>query len=127
MPHTNTWEQNGLLRKFTGKIQPEEILRSNFEIHAHPEFEKIAYIINDFTEVNDSSVDVSHTKIYAVTDDVISNTKGKLNIAFIINKDTHVNLVNSYRNQMENRLFKCEIFKTIDDARKWLESLKLRV
>ena len=122
MPHTKTWEQNGLLRKFRGKINPEEILKSNFEIHEHPEFEKIAYIINDFTEVSDLSVDVSHTKIYASTDDIISNTKGKLNIAFIVNQDTHLNLANSYRNQMKNKFFKCEIFKTVDDARRWVGS-----
>jgi hypothetical protein len=122
MPHTKTWEQNGLLRKFSGKINPEEILKSNFEIHVHPEFEKIAYIINDFTEVSDLSINVSHTKIYASTDDIISNTKGKLNIAFIVNQDTHLNLANSYRNQMKNKFFKCEIFKTIDDARKWVGS-----
>ena len=122
MPHTYTWETNGLLRKFTGEISPEDILQSNFELHIHPKFEEIKYIINDFTEVTDLIVDVSHTKIYASTDDIISDTKGKFNIAIVVTKDAHFDLANNYRNEMKNRSFKCEIFQTIEDARKWVTS-----
>lgn len=120
MPHTNTWEKKGVLRKFTGNIQPEEILSSNFALHEHPGFAKIAYIINDFTEITGVSIDANHTKIYAATDDIISKTKGKFNIAIIVNQDALIELANSYRNEMKNRYFKCEIFKTIEDARKWV-------
>ena len=121
MPHINTWEKKGVLRKFTGNIQAEEILSSNFALHEHPGFAKIAYIINDFTEITGVSLDTSHTKIYASTDDIISETKGKFNIAIVVNQDALADLANSYRNEMKNRYFKCEIFKTVEDARKWVE------
>lgn len=122
MPHTNTWEPNGLLRKFNGKIDPEEILISNFALHEHPNFAKIAYIINDFSDITSVSLDTNHTKIYASTDDIISQTKGKFNIAIVVNRDALVDLANSYRNEMKNRFFKCEIFEAVADARKWVES-----
>jgi len=121
MPHINTWEKKGVLRKFTGNIQAEEILSSNFALHEHPGFAKIAYIINDFSEITGVSLDSSHTKIYASTDDIISETKGKFNIAIVVNQDALADLANSYRNEMKNRYFKCEIFKTVEDARKWVE------
>lgn len=122
MTHTYTWETKGLLRRFTGAIQPEEILTSNLEIHAHSKFAEIAYIINDFTGVTDLTIDVTHTKVYASTDDIISDTKGKFNIAIVVNQNAHLTLADSYRNEMKNRFFKCEIFRTIDDARKWVDS-----
>jgi len=111
MPHTNTWEKKGLLRKFTGNIQPEEILSSNFDIHVHPEFESIKYIINDFTEVTGMSVNKSHTKIYASSDDMASNTKGKLKIAIIAIQDAHIALANNYREEMKDKLFNARYLK----------------
>ena len=75
MSHTNTWNENGLFRKFTGEISPEEILKSNFDMHVDPRFENIKYVINDFTDVTDLVINTNHTKLYASTDDIISDTK----------------------------------------------------
>ena len=121
MPFTNTWETDGLYRKFTGVISGEEILASNFELHVEPRFQKIKYVINDFTDITGHSIETGHTKIYATTDEIISNTKGKLKIALIVIQDPLIPLANSYRDQMVGKLFECEIFKTLDKARQWVE------
>lgn len=119
MPHTNTWESGGLYRKFTGTITGEEILKSNFELHMDLKFQTINYIINDFSEVIDHSIETIHTKVYASTDEVSSNTKGKLKIALVVTQDSLIALANNYRKEMINNRFECNIFQTIDDARKW--------
>lgn len=121
MAHTNTWNENGLFRKFTGEISPEEILKSNFDIHVHPKFESINYIINDFTGVTDLVINAEHTKIYASTDDIISDTKGHLKIAIIAKLDAHIALANNYKEEMKNKFFKCEIFQTLKEAQVWAE------
>jgi len=120
MSHTNTWEPGGLYRKFAGTISGIEILESNFEIHIDPNFERINYVINDFTEVTDHSVETFHTKTYASTDEIISNTKGKLKIALVVDQAPLIALANSYRKQMIDNRFECEIFKSLDDARRWV-------
>ena len=122
MAHTNTWNENGVFRKFTGKISPEEILKSNFDMHEDPRFENIKYIINDFTGVTEHEVNKDHTKIYATTDDIISDTKGNLKIAIVAIQDAHIALANNYREEMKNKFFKCEIFQTVEDAQKWVNS-----
>lgn len=122
MPHTNTWTEDSLYRKFTGEIGPDEILISNFETHKHPKFSLIKYIINDFTEVTSVNIDNSHTKIYATTDDIISNTKGELKIAIVVQQEAHIDLANTYRLGMKNNNFECEIFKTLTDAENWAKS-----
>ncbi|MCK4839447.1 MAG: hypothetical protein KAS94_11645 [Desulfobulbaceae bacterium] len=119
MSHTNTWETNGLYRKFTGVITAGEILESNFKIHVHPDFQKIKYIINDFTEISEHSLEKLHMKAYALTDDVISETKGHLKIAIVVNQDALIDLAKNYRQQMKDKMFECEIFQTVDDARSW--------
>ena len=122
MPHTNTWEQDGLYRKFTGEISGDEILESNYVLHVHPNFQNIKFIINDFTEIAGHSIEESYTKAYAISDDVISIVKGKLKIALVAIHDDHIELANNYRNQMEDKRFECEIFKQLEDARKWVSN-----
>ena len=122
MPYKNTWEPRGLYRKFTGKISGEEILKSNFEIHKNPKFHTISYIINDFTEVTGHSIEVIHTQVYASTDEIISYGKANLKIALVVTQDPLIALANSYRNEMIGNRFECDIFKTIEDARKWVSS-----
>lgn len=119
MAHTLTWQQNGLLRDFSGQISPEEILKSNFDLHVDPRFEEIKYVINDFTKVTDLSVNKDHTKIYASTDDVISDSKGKLKIAIIAVEDGHIALAKNYRAEMKNKNFVCEIFNNAEEAQAW--------
>lgn len=124
MPHSNIWEEDGLLREFTGEIEADEILRANLNLHVHPDFYKISYIINDFSGVTSVSVTESDTQVYALTDDIISESKGRWNIAIIVTQDELLALAETYRSQMKNRFYKCEIFQTTDDARKWIEASK---
>ncbi|RDH86054.1 MAG: hypothetical protein DIZ80_00865 [endosymbiont of Galathealinum brachiosum] len=122
MPHKNTWETEGLYREFTGEINGDEILEANFELHSSPEFNDIKYIINDFLGVTGYSIETAHTKAYAVTDEMISFSKGKLKIALVVNQEPLIALANGYRDQMLGKLFECEIFPAIEDARKWVLS-----
>ena len=120
MPHTNTWESDGLYRKFTGEISGVEILESNFELHNDPNFANIKYVINDFLEVTGHSIETAHTEVYAKTDELISDTKGELKIALVIIQASLISLANNYRELMKDTSFECEIFQTTEDARKWV-------
>lgn len=120
MPHTLTWETNGLYRKFTGDIDTFEVLNSNFQIHEQPQFKDIKYIINDFTEVTSISIEISHTEVFAKTDEIIANTKGNLKIALFVTQEAHLPLAQSYREEMKENRFKCEIFASIKEAREWV-------
>ena len=122
MAHTIDWKTDGIMRVFTGNLNPEEILTSNFEICNHPAFSTIKYIINDFTAVTSITVDNEHTKIFALTDDIISSTKGKYFIAIVATQDKHIALAKNYQKEMKNTVFASEIFETVGDAQKWVDS-----
>ena len=120
MAHEKIWESDGLYRVFSGIVSGEEILESNFEMHEDPNFAHIKYILNDFSGATGHSIDITHTEIYAATDDIISETKGALKIAIVVIEDEHRELANSYRSYLKNRYYICEIFQTLADARKWV-------
>lgn len=121
MPHDNHWEDDNLYRKFSGEITGEEILESNFELHSHPNFKSIKYIINDFTDVTGHSVEIIHTNVYANVDNIIANSKGKLKIALIVPVDSiMMEVAENYRKLMIGSVFTCEIFSTVEEANHWI-------
>jgi len=122
MPHTYTWEPGGLYRKFTGAISGEEILESNFELQIDPNFKKIDYIINDFTAVTGHSIKTAHTNAYASTDEIASNNKGDLKVAIVVTQGPLIALANNYREHMIDNKFECDVFETVEDARKWVST-----
>ena len=122
MPHTYTWESNGLYRNFTGVISGEEILESNFELQREPNFKCIDYIINDFRDVTGFEIKEAHTKAYAETDEIASYTKGNLKVAIVVTQEPLIALANNYREEMISKKFECDIFKTLSDARKWISA-----
>jgi len=121
MPYENHWDKQSLYRRFTGVVNGEEILLSNLELHAEPNFQTITSIINDFTEVTAVQIEMAHTEVYAKTDDVIANSKGKLKIALVVDKPDLIALATNYRELMQGKLFECEIFNNIDEAQQWVE------
>ena len=127
MPFTTNWEPEGVYRRFTGEVSGIEILKSNFQLHKNPKFLKIKYVINDFTDLTEHSIQPTHIKVYADTDDIISSSRipfstGKLKIALVVHQEPFITMANSYRDQMKGKLFECEIFKTINDARNWVNA-----
>lgn len=122
MPYTNIWEEDGLYRTFTEEINGDEILKSNIELHAEPNFEKVRYIIDDFTEVTGHSVEAHHIKAYAVTDEIISKSKGKLKIAIVVTQPAFIELANDYCELMEGTMFDSKVFSSLADARVWVSA-----
>ena len=121
MAHTYNWEPEGLYRKFFDEISAEEILSSNFEIQRAPEFTDIKYLINDFTDVTGYTLTEEHTGIYAKTDDIISDSKGKLAIAIVVGNKEQKAFAEAYRQQLTNKFYIVEIFDALQDAREWVE------
>ncbi len=120
MSHEITWRENGIYRKFSDIIHPEEILQSNFATHEDPRFLEVDYIINDFIDIERIAMDPEHSRIFASTDDVIAdNREKKMKIAIVIQPE-YQSLAEAYRQSLNTRMFICEIFNTVDNAEEWV-------
>lgn len=121
MPYANSWEKNGLYRKFTDEISCDEILKANIELYDSTDFEYIKYIINDFTEATGNRIEACHAKAYAIMDEVISARKGKMKIAIVVTHPSLIALTNYYCELMVDKRFDCETFQTLSASREWIE------
>lgn len=122
MPHTILWKKNGVVRKSNGTISGEEILQSNFDLQAHLKFGDLKYIVNDFTSVTEHNIELGHTKAYAASDDIISNTIYELKIAIVVIQEDLIDLASYYKYQMTNMYFDYEIFESEENARQWIDN-----
>jgi hypothetical protein len=51
MAYENTWEQNGVVKRFTGFLTAAEFIKSAEDVGADPRFDNLRFVINDFLNV----------------------------------------------------------------------------
>lgn len=121
MPFQITREQHGIYKKFSGFVSKTEFLQSVFEAQSDPDYDRMAYSLNDFLEVTGHDVSISHVKTAAAH---------ALGAAFI-NPDIKIAIVST--DQVIRELVKpftaissypLALFTSVEDARKWLELAK---
>lgn len=49
MPVDLIWEARGVVRQFSGFVTAEEFVATAHQIEVHPDFDRFAYLIDDFT------------------------------------------------------------------------------
>jgi hypothetical protein len=59
MPYSSTWENRCVRKRFTGLVSARDFVQSAQEIAAHPQFDRLRAIINDFTDASGSEVDAA--------------------------------------------------------------------
>ena len=57
MPYENCWERHGVVKHFSGFVTADEFVRSAEAIAAHPDFDRVTYIVNDFTGSDGHGID----------------------------------------------------------------------
>lgn len=67
MPVELTWETRGVVRQFTGFVTAEEFVASAHRIECHPDFDRFAYVIDDFTASHGNGIDAAALDEVAAT------------------------------------------------------------
>jgi len=122
VPHSIIWESVGLYRIFSGLVSAEEILESNLELYNDVRFSNARYIINDFTEISDLSIQPADLPAFASTDEMVSQLKHEFTIALVVPQNAYVGLAKSLCELTKDKRFEYAIFQTVDDALKWVNS-----
>ena len=120
MPHTNNWQEHGLIRDFSGTISGTEIIDSNLEMHGDRRFDQINYVINDFSKVIDCLVSEDELRMMSITDEIAKNCNRYLKIALVATQENIVELAKVYCEMMRDAAYDAEIFTTLEDAHAWV-------
>ena len=124
MAFTHNWMNQGLHVKFFDTLTSEDLIKSNSNMVGETEFDKIKFLIVDFTdvtglEVNDSDVNI--TVKFAIDTDHYNRD---LKVASVSNNKELNSLIEKF---IENTLSEVphaqhKLFKNISDAETWFTS-----
>jgi hypothetical protein len=117
MPFHIIKEQRGVYKKFSGFVTNCEFLQSIFENQSDPDYDRLVYSINDFSEVTDHNVtpkDVNIAGGYALGAEF---TNSQIKIAIITEDQGIQDLVSGFT-AISN--YPLKIFSSVQDARNWI-------
>ena len=104
MSVSNTWEADGLCRKSSVTVSAKEIWGTSLHLHGDPQFDKIKYVLNDFTLIEGHQIgDVDINEIVTI-DKVASISKPVLKIAIVTTLESFLELALVYREKWKARL-----------------------
>lgn len=117
MPFYITREQRGIYKKFFGYVSKAEFLQSVFEAQSDPDYDRMAYSLNDFLEVTGHDVSISHVKTAAAHALGAAFINPDIKIAVVSTDQVIRDLVGLFSTISSYPL---AIFNSVEDARKWL-------
>ena len=121
MAYSVSWEPGGIYRAFSGFVSGDDIIESNLKLYDDIRFIRARYIINNFSEVSGHSIGAIDLQAFASIDEMIAVDKQTFKIALVVPQVEYFGLVKSLWELTKNDAFKYAQFRTVEDARKWVE------
>ena len=121
MPYKLIWEQEGVVFRFSGVVSDEELIASNDEVYASPDFPAMKYEIVDFTVIDKLDVSAEAVRRVARMDRVASETNADVRVAIITSEMFILGMSRMYGlgHESEGGSWTTEVFESEEDARAW--------
>ena len=121
MPYTIGWESHGIHSRFTGDVTGKEIIAHGAKLHGDARFDSVRFIIADFSGTQQLTITLDEVKEIAARDAVAALSNPRVRVAIVSNSET-VDVGSAlYKSDNANSTWKAEIFRTLEEARRWAE------
>jgi len=122
MPHTTTWEKDGIHWQFYGVVDEKEYFETDVELYNDPRSDHIKYWIWDATDIKKLAVDKIHAELIAASDWAATEHNHGVKGAMVAPNNDIRSLMELYiktSSEFESR-WQFKIFGNIEDARQWV-------
>lgn len=121
MPHENTWENRGVLKRFWGHLSGAELAASATEVAANPRFDDLRYIINDFLGIDGhSGLDAEAIEAIAAVRYGSMATNPRIRVVFVANEPLRRELAEAMQRWPLKGSHETVAFDSVEQAREWL-------
>ena len=125
MSYRILWEEKGLVQKFTGSIDPDQLLQCNQDIYGDSQFDDIHYQLLDLLDVTkvdmgDEENAIHTVEIVAALDRAAAKSNPNVRVAIVAKMDVLLALANLYSSELTQSPWQSEAFETEQAAREWL-------
>lgn len=127
MPDTMEWEEKGIHRKYSGVVALADVIDNSLQMHGHPRFDELRYIIVDFLDIEqavfDSETFQDEIATHAHINAAAAKSNPHLRIAIVATDETTQALTEFYHLESKSGAVPWEmrLFHSLDEARSWLQ------
>lgn len=120
MPYATEWEQHGILWRYWGQVDGQQLIRSNLDIYGDERFDRLKYQIVDLTRV--ARLDVARDDILtlAAYDRAASLSNPRIRIAVVALLTAARSLTRLYEVENTASPWSTRLFDNMREARDWV-------
>ena len=122
MPYTTTWEEKGIIWKYSGVISKEEVLQSNHEFYSDERSDSCKYQIVDGREIDDLAIEYSTMKHVAAMDHAASRQIHGIKVALVASDSRTASSFTQYSAILKSLdgSWQVRVFDDMETARAWI-------
>jgi hypothetical protein len=122
MAFENTWEQHGVVKRFTGFLTASEFIKSTEDVGAAPRFDNLSFVINDFMDVDGNDINADTVKYIGAMHAGRAFTNPNICVAFVATDRELAAITERINDVLFRERHVMKAFATMDEARAWLQS-----
>ena len=122
MPYTTTWEEKGIIWKYSGIISKEEVLQSNHEFYSDERSDNCKYQIVDGRDIDDLAIEYSTMKQVAAMDHAASRQINGIKVALVASDSRTSSSFTQYSAILKSLdgSWQVRVFDDMEIARAWI-------
>jgi len=120
MPHDNTWEPHGVVKRFHGFVTAREFVDSAAEIAADPRFDDLHYVINDFLQIDGHDIDAAALEEIAVIRFGAMASNPNIRVLLLTADEKSIALARATLAPPLDGSYETRAFPSLEAARDWL-------
>lgn len=122
MAYELQWEPHGVYKRLSGVVSGEEFIASVEEVQGHAQFDRVRYVINDFSEVNSHGLSDQVLVGLAALQYGAHARNPRCRIFFVTRDEELPELINKYLVDGHMVSYEVIVTQTVAEARLWLET-----
>ena len=119
MSYTITWEEAGVIWRYEGQLNGEELIQSNLDIYGDSRFDSLRYQIVDLQGVTDFAVKPQHMRKLAFLDRAAAQSNSHIRVAVVTNSDLGIEITQQYVKNTNESHWKTRVFDSYEEAINW--------
>lgn len=119
MGYATEWEDHGVVWRYWGQVDGEELLHSNMEIYGDERFDALKYQIVDLTRITEFNVTRDDMMTIAAYDKAAAMSNPRIRIAVVTHHTAARTLTRLYETTNTESPWTVRLFEDLNEARRW--------
>jgi hypothetical protein len=120
MSYTLDWKPRGVVKHFSGFVTGAEFFRSFLDVTGSIDFDNLKFIINDFSNAINHSINQDTFEDIIAMRHGASNTRSNIYTAIITTDIRFVEIADTVNSRLPDGVPKTEVFPTLTLANEWI-------